>query len=151
MAGEIRGLIWPSTLALFAVLMLGARAGAQSPTLSLTYHLYRLGVPVMMLGFEVSENDHAYRITSTIRSTGLADLFSRYRLRSLSDGVVTADGLHPEHYESDSSSRIRHRRAQLDFTVDGNVSVVLEPPEEPGTVRPTPRATLVAGQLETPT
>jgi hypothetical protein len=111
-------------------------SAAPSP-LHLTYELASLGFPVMTLEFDVNERDDSYRIDGAIRSSGVAEFFSRFRLRTESRGALSDASLLPRTYASESSSRLRHRRARVEFASDGGVVATVDPPEDPEHARPT--------------
>jgi len=91
----------------------------------------------MTLEFDVNERDDSYRIDGVVRSSGVADFFSRFLLHTESEGVASDASLLPRTYASDSSSRRRKRRARVNFAPDGTVVATVEPPEDPEHVRPT--------------
>jgi hypothetical protein len=91
----------------------------------------------MTLAFDVNERDDGYRIDGTVRSSGVADFFSRFVLRTESIGLVSGTSLLPRTYKSDSASRRRRRSARVTFGSDGAVEATVDPPEDPGHVSPT--------------
>jgi hypothetical protein len=110
---------------------------ALPPPLTLTYDLYSAGYPVLILEFQLNETEDSYRVAGLIRSTGIADFFMRYVLRTESEGTNGAEGLRPNLYMSDSHSRVRQRSARLQFRADGSILTSLAPPEDPSNTSPT--------------
>ena len=117
-------------MAMLVLAALAPRASATLPPLTLTYDLFSAGFPVLTLEFRVNETEGTYRVVGLVHSNGIADFFSRYVLRTESEGTVVAGGLHPNVYMSDSHSRIRHRFARLQFRADGNVLTTLAPSDD---------------------
>ena len=99
-----------------------------SPPLTLTYDLYSAGIPILSLELEVNESKNSYQVAGVIRSTGIADFFSRYILHTESNGTVTPERVEPLTYLSDSNSRLRQRSARLEYGPDGSILTSLVPP-----------------------
>lgn len=122
---------------LLVLVTLVPRASVALPPLTLTYDLYSAGYPVLILEFQLTETEDSYRVAGLIHSTGIADFFMRYVLRTESVGTNGAEGLHPNLYTSDSHSRVRQRSARLQFRADGSILTSLAPPEDPSHTSPT--------------
>lgn len=114
---------------MFVLVALAPRASVALPPLTLTYDLYSAGYPVLILEFQLNETEDSYRVAGLIHSTGIADFFMRYVLRTESEGTNGAEGPHPNLYMSDSHSRVRQRSTRLQFRADGSILTSLVPPE----------------------
>lgn len=122
---------------LLVLLMLAPRTSVALAPLTLTYDLYSAGLPVLILEFQLNETENSYRVAGLIHSTGIADFFMRYVLRTESEGTNGSEGLHPNLYTTDSHSRVRQRSARLQFRADGSILTSLAPPEDPSHTSPT--------------
>jgi len=105
-------------------------------TYSLFYGNERAYIGKVVQTWEMS--DGAYRLSSEAETGGLIELFRPQRLRYVSQGRVTREGLRPESFEMNRTRRGQNESAQARFDWDGGSLAY-------GRARDTKHAPLAAG------
>lgn len=95
---------WAAALALCAIATSasGAAQAAESQV-EISYEVKVSGVTAMRISYKAALGENSYQSTASIKTKGLADLFSGYRMEMAAAGAFGSDWLKPSHYRSEAS------------------------------------------------
>ncbi len=102
---KLLSLAWRTGL-FAALLMTLSSANAAAPaSASITYNLFRNGIPLGTISELFEAKNGTYRATSEARASGLFALFQREPVRFVSVGELTKNGLRPQRFEGRQSGK----------------------------------------------
>lgn len=110
------------TMSLASALAVGsmaslAPAGAQSQ-LALSYEVKVSSVSAMRISYKAALSEDGYQSTASIKTKGLADLFSDYRMEMAAAGALKGDGLRPSHYRSEARKSDKKKVLEVSWRND---------------------------------
>lgn len=131
---------------LAALILGGLAAGTAAPSAATTrdiaigVDIYAGGLRIMTIDTTARLAPQAYRVETTLRTQGMADWFTSFRQRSLSEGEIAGGSLRPRLHSQQGVWRGDPR--QLEIRYDGlrPTSVKLDPPDDPADRDPVPEA-----------
>ena len=135
-------------LALLVLVSAGLIGTASARTLHLGYEAYAGGLHVMTIEVGVDERSAGYRITTDLRTRGIADFFIGMQIHSESTGDIRNGHLMPVRYRN--QGKFGKRQSSLVVTPQPNGGFWVEatpPPDKDETRTPIP-ATSLAGAID---
>ncbi|WP_162918660.1 DUF3108 domain-containing protein [Taklimakanibacter deserti] len=115
-------------LAITAFALPGKLGAASQNQIAISYEVEVGSMSAMHIAYKATLSDTAYQSTASIKTKGLASMFSDYQMDMTSSGAFDGEGLKPQHYRSKADKK--------------NAEKVLEvswPSEDPPAVKTTPR------------
>lgn len=113
------------TLSMASALAMGtmaalAPAGAQTTEsqLALSYEVKVSSVPAMRISYKAALSENGYQSTASIKTKGLADLFSDYRMEMAATGAFNGDALMPAHYRSEANKSSKKKILEVKWRND---------------------------------
>lgn len=117
----MRALVLAFTLCAFAT-------PAAADRFALAFEGSALGVlPLGGITVDADVSEGSYRITSTLRSSGLLNLFERTNLRAEANGVIEGGAVHWRRYDLDHHYSRKHRQVTMIVGPDGAVNAEIVP------------------------
>ncbi len=113
-----------------ALVLPGAAAPAAASAVSADYAIIAGGLTVLEVRATLSLGPDRYRLSTRVRTSGIAALFAEGEQSSLAEGRFQGARPQPAHYRSEGVWRGIPRRVELDYAGAAPVARVLEPPDE---------------------
>ncbi len=97
-----------------------APAGAQTTgsQLALSYEVKVSSIPAMRIWYKAALTEDGYQSTASIKTKGVADLFSDYRMEMAAAGALDGDGLKPLHYRSEAQKSNKKKILEVSWRND---------------------------------
>ncbi|MGE0240470.1 MAG: DUF3108 domain-containing protein [Parvibaculaceae bacterium] len=122
---------WAATLALAIVAFALPREGRAAPEsqLALSYSIDAGGMTVLRIHYEAALAPDTYRSSASIKTKGLAGLFSSYKMDMSASGTVSADTAKPARFASHAEKKDKERAIELRWQGGNPPEVKTTPPD----------------------
>ncbi len=124
-----------NTLSLACALAMGFMAGAApigahaaESQLAITYEVEVGSLAAMRIAYKAALSADGYQSTASVKTRGLADLFSDYRMEMASAGGFAGGALKPSHYRSEQSNS--KKKKVLEVRWRGDTPAVASTPKD---------------------
>lgn len=114
-----------TSLACAGALALGLSAGsvpggaqAADSQLEITYEVKVSSVSAMRISYKATLSATGYQSTASVKTKGLADMFSDYRMEMAAAGAFDGDGLKPSHYRSEAGKSDKKKILEVSWQDD---------------------------------
>lgn len=97
--------------------------------LAITYEVKVSRVSAMRISYKASLSANSYQSTASIKTRGLADMFSDYRMEMAAAGALDGDGLKPSHYRSEARKSDKKKILEVSWQ-DDNPAVTSTPKDK---------------------
>jgi uncharacterized protein DUF3108 len=105
------------------------RAGPLAGPIELHYDVYGSGLRLLSLTLVVEEGTAVYRMAATLRTRGIADVFSSMTMHAEAEGLLVDGVPTPTRYQSDNSLRGREHHLSIEFRPWQAPVVAIDPPD----------------------
>lgn len=93
-------------------------AEAAESQLAITYEVKVSAVSAMRIWYKASLTANGYQSTASIKTKGLADMFSDYRMEMAAAGAFDGDALKPSHYRSEAGKSDKKKILEVSWQDD---------------------------------
>lgn len=89
------------------------------------------GIRLGKLAFSIEETESDYKVTLSVTSAGIVNLFTHHESDTIITGKRSAERYAPEHYESNYKTKKKPRHLLVVYDAKGTITQeVVEPPED---------------------
>lgn len=92
-------------LAMAALALPGSVHAASESQISISYEVEVGSMSAMRISYNAALSDKTYRSNASIKTKGLASMFSDYQMEMAASGALDEDGIRPERYRSQADKK----------------------------------------------
>lgn len=123
----------PFALALSVLLCAGTGTASAAPkkpngkTLELSYDIYGQGFKLMTLKFDLKLAGQKYQMSSKLKTTGMADFFSKMSAKYQATGQLARKGIKPNHFSMSFQKKKKKQTAKISWNKNGRPKIEQTP------------------------
>lgn len=101
---------------------------AQTNEIRLSYDVHGAGFKLMTIDFNLTFTGKKYQARSNLKTIGFAKLFSAFKAKYETTGIIAKNSFKPAHFTMDTKKKKKKRQATISWNRQGKPKITASPP-----------------------